>query len=45
MAGMLGVLNDVREGVAELAEAGYALAAPHARLVGFITALVPGPDG
>lgn len=48
VTGMLGVLSDVREDLAELAGAGDSmsahLAGQHARLVGFITALVPGPD-
>jgi hypothetical protein len=49
VAGMLAVLTDVREGVAELADGADSRFAPlagrHARLVGFITAMVPGPDG
>lgn len=45
VVGMLGVLTDLREGLAELASTGYSLAAPYTRLVGFITAMAAGPDG
>jgi hypothetical protein len=45
VAGMLGVLTDLREGLAELDGTGQALSAPYAQLVGFITALAAGPDG
>jgi hypothetical protein len=44
VAGMLGVLTDLREGLAELASTGYSLSAPYTRLVGFITAMVAGPE-
>ena len=45
VAGMLGVLTDLREGLAELASTGHSLTVPYTRLVGFITALAAGPDG
>lgn len=45
VAGMLGVLTDLREGVADLASTGNSLSAPYTRLTGFITAMVAGPDG
>ena len=45
VAGMLGVLTDLREGLAELADEGYALDSQYTRLTGFITSLAAGPDG
>jgi hypothetical protein len=45
VAGMLGVLSDVRADLAELASTGHSLSAPYTRLVGYLTALAASPEG